>query len=307
MIPFSRVNSRWVGVLPYAFLDGEGEVHFDRERQWWGERTDGVAETVRFARLHDLKVMLKPHLWARGGLWVGDYLPESEAEWLRWEQAYSRYILTFARLAETLEVELFVVGTELDATVAPREAYWRDLIQEVRSIYSGEVTYSANWDGFREVPFWDALDYVGVNAYFPLSHAAQPTLEALERAWQPRVRELEALCRRYGIPVFFPEYGYRSIDVPAGNQWELPPERDRTVPANLEAQVLAYEALFRSIWREPWFAGGFLWKWFPDDASRAADLRADYTPQHKPVEEVIRAWYGGEPRVQAGSAPRPIR
>ena len=111
-------------------------------------------------------------------------------------------------------------------------------------------------------------------------------------AWEPWVREVEEVCRRYGRPVLFAEFGYRSIDGAAGRQWELPPERDPDPVPNHLAQANAYEALFRVWWNEPWFAGGFLWKWFPGDGEPAGPSRADYTPQHKPVEEVIRDWYG---------------
>ncbi len=294
--PVARVGAGWIGILPYAFLDPESHrIHYDREGQWWGERPEGVEATIRYAREAGLRVMVKPHLWGRGMGWVGTYTPLSQEGWDHWKADYTRYILELASLSQELEVELFVVGTELDATVRERPEFWEELIAQVREVYDGALTYAANWDGYEDVPFWGELDFIGVDAYFPLSSEDTPALEELVEAWTPHLESIAELCRRFQRPVLFPEFGYRSIDGAAGGQWELPPERARDVPVNLEAQILAYEALFRRWWDLPWFAGGFLWKWFAeDDEGPSGPTRADYTPQGKPVEAVIYRWYRNE-------------
>ncbi len=116
--PILRVGADWVGLLPYAVLDPERhEVLYDRERQWWGERPEGVVATAEFAREAGLKIMVKPHLWIRGEGWVGEYAPVTEEGWHRWEATYTDYVVGLAVLADSLSVELFVVGTELDETV----------------------------------------------------------------------------------------------------------------------------------------------------------------------------------------------
>jgi len=297
--PVLRVAAGWIAVIPYAFLlADDGGLRFEPERQMWGESPQGVRETVRLARERGLRVLLKPHVWTREG-WIGDYVADSEEGWLRFEEDYRRYLLTFAHLADSLDVEMLAVGTEKDQSALRRPQFWRGLIAEVREIYDGPLTYAANWDRWHEISFWDDLDYIGVDAYFPLSEAATPEVEALFRAWEPVRNDLRRGAERWGRPVLFAEYGYRSIDGAAGRQWELPPERTRgegvaEPTPNPQAQVNAYEALFQALWDEPWFAGGFLWKWFPDDARWKERPNDDYTPQHKPVEGVIRRWYGWE-------------
>jgi hypothetical protein len=62
----------------------------------------------------------------------------------------------------------------------------------------------------------------------------------------------------------------------------------------MHAQATAYRALFETFWNEPWFAGGFLWKWFDSHAERGGPDNTRFTPQNKPAEEVIREWYGRE-------------
>lgn len=293
----AEVGAGWVAVVPYAFLrPGGDEVVFDRDGQFWGERVEGVRRQIEHARSHGLEVLLKPHVWIRRGGWVGDYAPEDEEGWGAFERSYRAYVLGAARLAEELDVEMLCVGTEMKRIVAERPGLFRRLVSDVREVYGGELTYAANWDSYADVPFWDELDYVGVDAYFPLSGAAVPTVGELERAWRPRVRELRDASRRWDRPILFTEFGYRALAGAAGEQWKLPDVR-RTDPARAEprAQARAYEALFRAWWGEPWFAGGFLWKWYLEemDGRRGERVLATgYTPQGKPAAEVIARWYG---------------
>ncbi len=71
------------------------------------------------------------------------------------------------------------------------------------------------------MPFWSELDYIGVDAYFPISLEESPTLEQLETGWQPLAKELEAFSDPYQRPILFTEYGYRSATQCAGKHWEI--------------------------------------------------------------------------------------
>lgn len=315
MADVAALGADWVAVVPYAFIRREtGEVVFDRDGQFWGERREGVEIQVEQARAHGMRVMLKPHVWLRGGSnWAGDYLPASEAEWRRWEEGYRAYVLGAARVAEELDVGMFCVGTELKRLVEARPDFFRRLIADVREIYDGPVTYAANWDAYRSTPFWDQLDYIGIDAYFPLSSDPDATVAELVEAWEPVVEEVRGFARALGRPVLFTEYGYRSVEGAAGEQWLLPSER-RTHPSRIDQgiQARAYEALYRAWWDEPWFAGGFLWEWHlaegdqgwererggdspssGDSDDRAAPRAVGFTPEGKPAEAVVRRWYGG--------------
>ena len=73
---------------------------------------------------------------------------------------------------------------KLHALIRPHEQEWRRIIARVRAIYRGPVTYGANFDEVFDVKFWDALDWIGVSAYFPLVDDASPDRESPARAWQ---------------------------------------------------------------------------------------------------------------------------
>jgi hypothetical protein len=91
------------------------------------------------------------------------------------------------------------------------------------------------------------------------------------------------------------EFGYRSMDGSAGNQWELPDNWRYEGNANLDIQDKAYRAFFESIWLKEWCAGGFVWKWYAHHEASGGPNNNDYTPQNKPAQKVIELWYGPQP------------
>lgn len=283
-----RVNGDWVAVIPFGFSrENEPEVHFNHERQWWGERLEGAEELIRLAHACGLKVMLKPHVWQRGS-WIGEFDLDSEEKWKIWEGHYREYAMAYARLAEKMQVELFCIATEYKVAVVKRPAYWSQLIQDIKREYHGQLTYAANWDNYENVPFWDQMDYIGVDAYFPLVHEKDPDVATIKRAWAPLVSRLRSFGALYHKPILFAEYGYQSANGAVGNHWEVSQSADQV---NMELQARAYQALYEVLWKEPWFAGGFFWKWhFDERHGGPQDL--SFTPQGKPAEAVIARWYG---------------
>ena len=107
------------------------------------------------------------------------------------------YIMHYARLAESAKVEAFCIGLELKHAVKERAAFWDGLIAQVRKVYSGKITYAANWDNFHNIPFWIKLDFIGINAYFPLSQENQPTSSELYDAWEEQKIALRRLSEMY--------------------------------------------------------------------------------------------------------------
>jgi len=220
--PVRGINADWVAIMPYAFTtENSPEVVFDNERQWWGERTTGTIKTIAYAKSIGLKIMLKPHVWVRGQGWTGDFTIEGENNWLKWENSYEKYILTHAELADSMNVEALCIGLEFKHVVKERPEFWIDLIGRVRNIYHGKICYAANWDNYQNIPFWDKVDFIGINAYFPLSQETTPEHQELISAWSNIKEMLSNFSKTHGKPIVFTEYGYRSMDKAAGNQWEL--------------------------------------------------------------------------------------
>ncbi len=92
------------------------------------------------------------------------------------------------------------------------EAHWRDVAKRARNVFSGRLTLAANFDNYHEVAFWDALDFIGINAYFPLRESLEtPLSEAgLTDAWQEIFAKIDAFRSTHELtqPVVFTELGY---------------------------------------------------------------------------------------------------
>ncbi len=285
-----HLNADWVAVMPYAFGQaGQSTLHYDQDHQWWGERFEGIQTIIHQARSQGLKVMMKPMVWVRGS-WAGGFDLATEKEWLAWETTYQEYILKLVDIAVTEKVELFCIGTELNNACHKRPKFFRSLVDAVRKRYTGQVTYAANWDDFLTVKLWDKVDFIGIDAYFPLTPSRLPKITELKIAWVAHVRKIMQLYSAYKKPILFTEFGYRSIDICCWQQWErenLP--HDEAV--NLQAQANAYQAFFEVFWDEPWFAGVFLWQWYTHHEKAGGLKNSDFTPQNKPAEQTIATWF----------------
>ncbi|HUP60851.1 MAG TPA: hypothetical protein VNA69_10575 [Thermoanaerobaculia bacterium] len=270
----------WISIMPFAFHRGEPRLRFGGERVW--ETDESLVAVTKQAHELGIKVLLKPHVWGRAELSMDAW---DAAQWRSWFDDYSRFIEHYARLGRDAGVDAFSIGNE-QKIASRNEAEWRAIIARVRAIYSGPVTYGANFDEVFDVRFWDALDFIGVSAYFPLASDATPSRDALVRAWQPLIARLGELSRQYDRPIVFTELGYRSADGAAWRQWELP----RDAPLNLDAQRVAYEAFFEAVWPQPWLAGVYPWKWesYRDHSGPRSN---DYHLEHKPAAEVVQRAY----------------
>lgn len=288
---FSKVTAlqaNAITLMPFAYGNsGEASLTYENLNwQWWGESPEGVESCIQQAKLKNLKVIIKPQIWITSGSFTGHHCYTNEEDWVSFEEDYTNFILIYAEMSAKHDLPAFCIGTELCRFAETRPDYWRKLIKKIRSVYHGKLTYAANWDSYSRVPFWDELDYLGVDAYFPLSEAKTPAIEELKQAWSPICLQLESFSNTHNIPVLFTEWGYRSADYCAKTPWET----GKGNAVNLDAQAQAISAVFEEVWHKPWFAGGFIWKWFPD-GSRGGPNDNRFTPQNKPAEQIISKYF----------------
>lgn len=299
----AALGCNWVAIHPYAAIRADGTVAYaplDREAPpaW-------LARPLREARARGMGLLIKPHLayWGSPFEWRGaiDFEPGPARE--RFWATYSDWIEALARAAG--DVDGFAVGCELSAFEAD-DARWRSLIARVRSATDAPLTYAANWDRFATVPFWDALDAVGVQAYFPLADAAdpEPTAGALADAWEPWVAALRAVHERSGKPVVLTELGYPRSLAAAVEPWRagvtLGPAEDRA--AELQRRCLGV-ALARIEREREWLRGAFLWKCFPGDRGARADFALESPSQRAVLAGAWRA--AAQNPSPSGAPPRP--
>lgn len=267
----------WVSYHPYARIGRDGSVTADLDVSnppaWMRRPIDEAHE-------RGLKVLVKPHLahWGSGFSWRGDiHFDDRESE-DRFFREYTAWITAVATI--TADADGFVVGTELDGTLH-RESSWRHIIASIRGVFPGSLTYASNWDQYERVPFWDALDAIGIQAYFPVLGESDPaTTESVRAGWARILPPIHALSERTGKPVVFTELGYDAASHALVRPWEGGHGDDAT-------QALALSTALAVIDDDPIVRGAFLWKWFPGEVRHG-----DFRMSRPEARAVIRAQWG---------------
>lgn len=284
-----RLGGNAVSLMPFGYQRDPTRPEIGFLNRHPSSETDvGVVHAARRARAAGLTVLWKPHLWVSHDSWPGNIAMTNAADWSRWFRVYRRFIVHHAILAKHTGAELFSIGVELGRTL-DQEAEWRGLITAVRRVYGGPLTYSGNWWGdYDRVPFWDALDRVGVDAYFPLAGDTEASRDELVAGARRAVAELAAAAERFGKPIVLTEMGFAA----RRGTWVAPHEEGGELSEN--HQALAYDVFFEALGRPSWLAGVYVWKVFSHADAERRD-RPDFRLLGRPAEPVVARYFGGRP------------
>lgn len=204
-------------------------------------------------------------------------------DWRAWWRSYRRFILHHAATAERARAEIFCIGSELGSTEADR-GRWTRLIRDVRRLYHGRVIYSANWDHYDSVTFWDRLDGVGLSAYYELASEPGVSQAELDASWKAHRDRILTWVRPLGKPLYLTEVGYPAQAGAAVHPWDY----TRNGPADASAQERCFRA-FSEAWRTPSeLAGVTVWIW---DRGRSGIDDPSYSIEGKPAATVVRDFF----------------
>jgi len=285
----------WIALHPYAWIGEDGAV-----RPGESEHPEYILRALEWARERGIGVMLIPHLgyWGTRFSWRGEIAFSDAAGWDRFYREYEAWIVRMAEVADRGGAALFCVGLEYDLAQGD-EVRWRRIIGAVRKVYRGRLTYGAQHDKVGDIRFWDALDYIGVQAYFPLVRSTDPEPDEIRAAWGRRIAELRALSRRTGRPLVFTEIGYNASERAAMAPWEY-----TFVGTNAErVRERCLEAAFELEGRFPELAGMFFWKWFP---RVPGEPRENFDMRDPVPMRLLRERWGQADRTAAGAATAPV-
>ena len=244
-----------------------------------------VRRTLRQARKLGLRVLLFPLVRVRGrrpSEWRGliRFADQTQAD--AWWTSYGAFLDEMARVAGEEGAERLSVGSELLALESERSR-WEQLIREVRRVYPGRLLYSANWDHFDGVAFWDLVDEAGVTGYFELTPRRAPSGDELARGWRRAADALIAFAHRTQQPLVLTEVGYPSLDGANMHPWD----ETRRADVDIEEQRQCYQAFADATAGASFVRGVYFWNWFgvggPNDTG--------YSPRGKPAAAVIRRYF----------------
>ena len=251
--------------------------------------------TFAINKLHELgmKVCLKPVINSHDQVWRAriNFPDESDRGpdeyWDEWFDHYQAFLCHYAEIAADTGCEMFCVGCEMGGTER-KEKHWRDTIAKVKEIYTGPLMYNTNHGDEDQVKWFDAVDYVGVSAYYPLAKGPNPPEEEMYQSWIKHRDELKALSEKWQKKIIFAEVGVRSAAGCAAMPWDYLHD----LPYSEEEQANYYNSCLRAFFHEPWFAGCFWWHWDTHlHTLEEARTHLHFGIYGKKAETVLREWY----------------
>lgn len=247
-----------------------------------------IAVFIREAKMRGFTVLLRPTLdegsLTPSGHWRGSIEPASRDAWFA---SYRRVLTRYARIAAREEADILAVGTELTSLQDDRER-WRGLIRHIRGVFDGTITYATNWDAIAPAhrpTFIGALDFLSVDAFFPLDVGPEAGVQAVADAWTPWIRELRGLGPPLG-EIVFTEVGIRA----QRGAYSRPYVWEHGAAASPSTQRRYYAGTCRATAER---IGGLHW-WTVDihHPTEASSIE-DFSPLGKPAEREIARCYRG--------------
>lgn len=278
---------------------------------------EDLSSTIQIAKNKQISIAVRPtaSFEKPPAVWWGD-CPGTSGWWQTWLDRYRMFILHHAMLAHLAEAEIFILHPEnLDPVLpgnslpngapvmsaADLNAYWIDLIHQIRTVYPGKVAWqvssSQNLDPLNEV--LREVDLLFIHVYEPLTSVEEPKAEDIIPAARELVENKIRLTRdRFDLPIII-ELAYPSVKGSANgcvpsNGTCLPLfvfyQGGLDVPAaeeSFQEQAEIYNAFLQVISQSDWVAGIVSDGYFPPIAlaDKSVSVRG------KPAEDVLWFWF----------------
>jgi hypothetical protein len=288
-----ELGVNWISVTPFGRIWSlsSTQVLMDYEAPY-EENREGIRRFVAMAHERGLKVLLIPHLWVETFGWRGEIDPGSPERWAEYRSSYRDFVLAWARDAAEAGVDAFSIGVECKSWSSRFPDFWASLIDEIRGFYPGLLTYSANWDEIDGVVFWDLLDFVGINAFYPLVGPDRDTSDEGYRKGAERwVKSVSRFSQHIDRPIVFVEVGYTTRAGAGVDPWTWPEELDG-VDVDEDEQARALEIILEAFLPEESFAGFFVWRVYANLWDVSQEARWGFSPLFKRAEPVLERIYG---------------
>lgn len=195
-----------------------------------------------------MKVLVTTGDMENGWMYVNPENPEL------WFQTYEYLLFEFIELGKQAGgLAGISIGTELYTLSKQYPSNWNALIQDIRGVYDGSLSYAALITEIKTIPFWNLLDVIGIDAYLPLNRTVgdvSPSVEdmtTLALFYYNRIYAWQQESGYGNIPIYFTETGFSSYTGVAASPWLDPDDSCDGFVSNSTAQQYAYEALFGAI------------------------------------------------------------
>ena len=281
------LNSNAIALVPYSYMrDPNIPTHIPIVEGPGMENDESTIFSHYHAKELGMNTLLKPQIWL-GRSWPGDVSFDSAEKWETFFEYYGRWMIHYALVAEMHKMDMLCIGVEfVKATIAQPER-WRKLIQSIRAVYSGPLTYASNWgEEFEQLTFWKDLDYIGLNCYYPLGDKEKVSKKELNKAFKSVIKKAEGISKAANRPLLLTEIGFRSIEGP----WMNPHAEADGRKFNEDHQEWCYETVFKTIENKDWIRGIYWWKW-PSYLDYRGRENTSFTPNRKKAEAIVQDYF----------------
>ncbi len=272
-----QIHARWIAMTLPLHMEGlQSTQVLTREDT---PTPQAFGEGIKQAHRLGFSVFVTPLITVDSiDKWAGDVSFSSDAQFQAWFTNYWNTLQPYLSAMSQEHVEMFSIGNEYDRLEDESSLLWQQLIQKVRSVFTGKVVYNRNWASFKKpLPLWlDSLDTIGCSTYFSVIPTPQRLSEqqALD-LWKTNVQsKLDHIAQQIGKPVFVSEIGYRS-GATAGYRPYLGESQE---PQDDEEQTILYNAAMQNLSTDQSVSGVFWWAWslppFAPNGKAAAHLLA---------------------------------
>ena len=300
----------WIAITPFGrlwdlrttFIDMEFEAPYEDNRR-------AVKRMIRQAKERGLGVLVVPHLWVdMPDLWRGEIEQGTPERWRAYHEAFTEFVVAWARDAAEAGADMLSIGVECKSFSGRFGAFWTEHIRRVREVFPGYLTYSANWDEAEDVVFWDQLDLIGINAFYPLADHDDATDAEYLAGARRAMHTVRGIARAHRMPAVLVEIGYTTRPNAAVEPW-LWPDGMTNVVIDEREQARALGALLAAFAPEPWLAGVFVWRYYADRDDVSQEATWGYSPRTKRAMDVLRFAFshewGADPPPWPWSLPPP--
>lgn len=299
----AAMGGDWTALAFTVSQESFSSVNFGFDYRYTDTDSEIITAINRLKAL-DMKICLKPMVNCRDGVWRAHIsFPDIEfpvtaapvkthhkTYWDEWFSCYTAFICHYAEIAEDTGCEMLCIGCEMLGTEKKTDL-WRKLIEKVRSIYSGELVYNTNHGCENGVEWFDAVDYIGTSAYFPVGRDGS-SREDMMRGWERVKPDLKAVSEKFGKKVIFMEIGCRSAKGCSAMPWDF---LHTDLPYDEDGQDRFYDTALEVFSGEPWFDGFFWWDWQTVlDPSKEYGRDRGFSIIGKKAEQTVTKWYSGK-------------
>jgi hypothetical protein len=276
MVDIEDLGVRRITIVCYRFLDSKsGRITAESAYGLESGPSDQIIRSLlQYGHKSGIDMGILPLLEVDnpisiGHVWRGSVRLDRGSLPTFFDEYYS-YISTLADIACQYKAARLYIGSELVGLTKDQAAidYWRHLVHSIRRILgpaeSYRLSYAANHDEVERIQFWDDLDEIGVDAYYPLASTHQasgpsrPSEDVLDLGVERMLTKLKKFSTRWNKRITISEWGAVPFDLTSTQPWNWQPSR--TVDVREQADV--YRALLRAIANEyDWLSACDIWHW----------------------------------------------